>query len=112
MEEVIEKSEMQLRPESKIYIIIVTFNAMKWLQKCLEHTTPRNENATLAINDNPEKYNYWWKNIIANFQPYSEEENFVFKNAMKQWAEGIHLEPCTKYGRQYFETTKKALKEC
>ena len=40
---------------------------------------------------------------------YSEDENFVFINAWNEWAEGNHLEPDVKWGRQYLEATKRAI---
>ena len=40
----------------------------------------------------------------------SRDENFIFINAMNEWAEGNHLEPCIKYGTAYLEATKNALK--
>ena len=67
--------------------------------------------ATMSVGSSPETYFYWLKNIIKNFEPYSEEENFVFINAMNEWAEGNHLEPCVKYGRAYLEATKKAIEQ-
>lgn len=76
-----------------------------------DNTARRNEMATMAIGSSPENYYYWLKNIVKNFQPYSEEENFVFINAMNEWAEGNHLEPCAKYGTAYLEATKKALED-
>ena len=76
-----------------------------------DNTARRNELATMAIGSSPENYYYWLKNIIKNFKPYSEEENFVFINAMNEWAEGNHLEPCMKYGTAYLEATKKALED-
>lgn len=76
-----------------------------------DNTARRNEMATMAIGSSPENYYYWLKNIVKNFKPYSEEENFVFINAMNEWAEGNHLEPCAKYGTAYLEATKKALED-
>ncbi|MGM1056433.1 MAG: glycoside hydrolase family 99-like domain-containing protein [Bacteroidota bacterium] len=71
--------------------------------------TPRKKDGLIAMGSNPIKYFYWLKSIINNFRPYSKEENFVFINAMNEWAEGNHLEPCIKYGKQYLEATKKAI---
>lgn len=100
----------------------------KGLKKCLErkeegfkfyrsvtpawdNTPRRGKMATMAIGSTPEVFYDWLKQTIENFTPYSEEENFVFINAMNEWAEGNHLEPCMKYGRQYLEATKKAIED-
>jgi hypothetical protein len=37
-------------------------------------------------------------------------ENFVFINAWNEWAEGNHLEPCQKWGKDYLEVTKEVFK--
>ncbi len=96
------------------------------VQDCLERETPsyklyrcvtpswdntarKGDKGAIAIGSTPEVYFQWLKAIVNKFKPYSQEENFVFINAMNEWAEGNHLEPCTKYGKGYLEATKKAL---
>jgi lipopolysaccharide biosynthesis protein len=38
---------------------------------------------------------------------YPEEEQIVFINAWNEWAEGNHLEPCQKYGRQFLGSVRE-----
>lgn len=76
-----------------------------------DNTPRRGKMATMAIGSTPEKYYDWLKNTIINFDPYSKDENFVFINAMNEWAEGNHLEPCRKYGTKYLEATKSAIQD-
>ncbi len=79
--------------------------------------TPQWDNASRRIdkvfwclNDStPQLYGKWLKHILMNFNPYSNEENFVFINAWNEWAEGNHLEPDQKWGRGYLEETKRIL---
>lgn len=66
-------------------------------------------NGFVAMGSSPAVYQDWLTRTIDNFEPYSQHENFVFINAMNEWAEGNYLEPCEHYGKQYLEATKKAL---
>jgi len=74
-----------------------------------DNSARKGKNAVIGVGSNPKLYYQWLKYIIENFIPYSVEENFIFINAMNEWAEGNHLEPCEKYGNKYLEATKKAL---
>ncbi|SRX76505.1 glycosyltransferase WbsX family protein [Aequorivita antarctica] len=76
---------------------------------CWDNTARRGESGIIVHGSSPELYQYWLQNIVASFKPFSKEENFVFINAMNEWAEGNHLEPCIKYSRAYLEATKNAL---
>lgn len=75
-----------------------------------DNTPRKNKNGIVAVGSSPKVFYKWIKKIVDKFSPYSQEENFLFINAMNEWAEGNHLEPCRKYGRQYLEAVKKALK--
>lgn len=57
----------------------------------------------------PELYGCWLSHTMKSFIPFSDEENFIFINAWNEWAEGNHLEPDQKWGRQYLEETRKAI---
>ncbi len=76
-----------------------------------DNTARKGIKGIVAIGSSPELYCNWLKYTIDNFKPYSKDENFVFINALNEWAEGNHLEPCVKYGNSYLEATKKALLE-
>ncbi len=81
--------------------------------------TPQWDNAARRVNkefwclnnSTPKLYGKWLKHILDSFEPYSEEENFIFINAWNEWAEGNHLEPDQKWGRAYLEETKRVLME-
>jgi lipopolysaccharide biosynthesis protein len=68
----------------------------------------KKENYFIFKNATPEDYGRWLKHIVNSFEPKSPEENFVFINAWNEWAEGNHLEPCQRWGKQYLEKTKEA----
>jgi lipopolysaccharide biosynthesis protein len=74
-----------------------------------DNTARRNGGAHIFNNSTPKLYGEWLKHIVNEFEPFSADENFIFVNAWNEWAEGNHLEPCRKWGRQYLEITKKIL---
>lgn len=74
-----------------------------------DNTARKGKDAFIGVNSTPEIYEKWLSQIIVKFKPFSKDENFVFINAMNEWAEGNHLEPCIKYGKAYLEATKRAL---
>ncbi|MBD0823866.1 glycoside hydrolase family 99-like domain-containing protein [Aestuariibaculum marinum] len=74
-----------------------------------DNTARKGQKGTVALGSSPELYCEWLSYIVKKFKPFSTDENFVFINAMNEWAEGNHLEPCIKYGTAYLEATKKAL---
>lgn len=76
-----------------------------------DNTARRGDNGIIVHGSSPGLYQYWLHNTALTFKPFSEEENFIFINAMNEWAEGNHLEPCIKYGKAYLEATKKALED-
>lgn len=55
----------------------------------------------------PTLFGKWLRNTIMKYKSYSKDENFIFINAWNEWAEGNHLEPDRKWGRQYLEEVKK-----
>lgn len=61
------------------------------------------------INNTPELYEYWLRKTLEKAKTFSVDENFVFINAWNEWAEGNHLEPDIKWGRQYLDATKRAI---
>jgi lipopolysaccharide biosynthesis protein len=74
-----------------------------------DNAARRKKDATVFLNSSPEKYEFWLRSVLRDFQPFSEQENFVFLNAWNEWGEGNHLEPCQKWGNAYLEATKKVL---
>lgn len=76
-----------------------------------DNTARRNKKGTIAKGSSPELYQHWLKTVAEKFEPYSKDENLIFINAMNEWAEGNHLEPCVKYGKAYLEATKKVFDE-
>ena len=65
--------------------------------------------ATIFKNSTPDLFYTWCAKKMEHFEPFSKEENFLFINAWNEWAEGNHLEPDQKWGKQYLEAFKRAL---
>lgn len=61
------------------------------------------------VGSTPELYGKWLDYTLKKFEPFSEDENFVFINAWNEWAEGNHLEPDQKWGHAYLDVTKKVI---
>jgi lipopolysaccharide biosynthesis protein len=88
----------------------VTYKRYRCVMPMWDNTARRKENAIVFLNSSPEKYEFWLKSVLCDFQPFSDQENFIFLNAWNEWGEGNHLEPCQKWGYSYLEATKNALK--
>jgi len=72
-----------------------------------DNAARRKSGATIFKGSTPELYGNWLKNIITKYKGSKAKTKFVFINAWNEWAEGNHLEPCQKWGKQYLEATKK-----
>jgi lipopolysaccharide biosynthesis protein len=76
-----------------------------------DNTARRNSHALIIPNGTPKNYEYWLSKSIDLTKKYNnDQESFVFINAWNEWAEGCHLEPDRKYGRQFLEATLRAVK--
>lgn len=76
-----------------------------------DNSARKNINGVVSKGSTPKLFYKWLKFIVNSFTPFSKDENFIFINAMNEWAEGNHLEPCIKYKNAYLKATKKALEE-
>jgi lipopolysaccharide biosynthesis protein len=79
-----------------------------------DNSARRKVYATILSGSTPELYEHWLQAMIerALSNQSGNDEKFVFINAWNEWAEGNHLEPCQKWGRQYLEATQRALLNC
>lgn len=100
--ELVEKTLAEPHPDYKIYPCVTP----SW-----DNTSRRRSRMFILRNSTPAKFGHWLREVMRRFKPYSPQENFVFINAWNEWAEGNHLEPDLKWGRQYLEEVKKAVDE-
>lgn len=71
--------------------------------------TPRRTIPTIIQNTDPNKYTEWLKYELVRLKRNKENPPFLFINAWNEWAEGCHLEPDQKYGRQFLVATRYAV---
>jgi lipopolysaccharide biosynthesis protein len=74
-----------------------------------DNTARRQSGATILQGSTSELYQQWLTTVVQKAKVIQTDEPVVFINAWNEWAEGNHLEPCQKWGRQYLEATRNAL---
>jgi len=74
-----------------------------------DNSPRRRAGATIFRGSTPALYEKWLKAATRKVVAAGAEEPIVFINAWNEWAEGNHLEPCQKWGRDYLEATWRAV---
>jgi lipopolysaccharide biosynthesis protein len=75
-----------------------------------DNTARRRNGAHVYAGSTPKQYESWLAQIATEtVDRFPPEQRIVFLNAWNEWAEGCHLEPDQRWGRQYLEATKAAL---
>ena len=72
-----------------------------------DNTARRGTNGIIITNQNSLDFKrslQFAKDLVKQNDP---EEQIVFINAWNEWAEGNHLEPCTKYGYEFLKDVKE-----
>ena len=69
----------------------------------------RTQGAAVFEGSTPALYGSWLAEEVARFEAPSPDENLVFINAWNEWAEGNHLEPCSRWGTAYLDATRDVL---
>jgi lipopolysaccharide biosynthesis protein len=77
-----------------------------------DNTARRGRQAHILVNSSPAAYQLWLRKLVLQAISRSQtDEPFVFINAWNEWAEGTHLEPDARYGRQWLEATAAGLRD-
>jgi len=71
-----------------------------------DNSARKGTNACILHDSTPQEYGKWLRREVMRIRSYPQDERVVFVNAWNEWAEGNHLEPDQKFGRQYLETTR------
>ncbi len=75
-----------------------------------DNTSRRKELPAFILgNSTPASYENWLRSEIGRVADRDPDQRIVFINAWNEWAEGNHLEPDLKFGREFLEATKRAL---
>jgi lipopolysaccharide biosynthesis protein len=69
----------------------------------------RSGGARILHGSTPALYQAWLSEALSASPRCGPDEHFVFINAWNEWAEGNHLEPDQRWGRQYLEATRAAV---
>ncbi len=75
-----------------------------------DNTARRKEKATIVHGCNPYEYEKLFASLVDFTSRRPPEERFIFINAWNEWAEGNHLEPDEKYGEDYLQATRDAIR--
>ncbi len=74
-----------------------------------DNSARRSSGATILKNSSPQQYREWLAFALKWTQDHQPaNRQIVFINAWNEWAEGNHLEPCERWGRDYLEATRDA----
>ena len=72
--------------------------------------TPRyGRRARLFKGASPERFRYWFEQLVKVTASRPAKERIIFLNAWNEWAEGTYLEPDELYGMQHLEIVRDAL---
>jgi O-antigen biosynthesis protein len=73
-----------------------------------DNSARRKRRATVIHGSSPERYGRWLRAAVAA-APLLGGRPTVFVNAWNEWAEGAHLEPGARWGRQYLDAHRRAV---
>ena len=74
-----------------------------------DNTARYKKRATIFKGASPERFEYWFTQLVKSMPKRNLPENLIFINAWNEWAEGAYLEPDETNGFRYLEAVKSAL---
>ncbi len=75
-----------------------------------DNSPRRRRGAIVFIKSSPALFQQWAANTLAKLKNSTSTAPILFINAWNEWAEGNHLEPDQRYGREYLEALQRAVK--
>ncbi len=76
-----------------------------------DNTARRGLNGIIIKNQDPQIFKKSLEDAKKLVSDYEDDEKIVFINAWNEWAEGNHLEPCKKHGRDFLKMIKDVFYE-
>ncbi len=76
-----------------------------------DNSARRKKGGAIFLNNTPGEYATWLGNAMTRTlaDAPTPDDRIIFCNAWNEWAEGAHLEPDTRFGYAWLETTRNAL---
>ena len=74
-----------------------------------DNTARYGKRATVFNGASPERFEYWFRQLVEIVSKKPISEQFIFINAWNEWSECSYLEPDERFGYQYLEAVKRCL---
>lgn len=101
--------DMSKFTEHKYYLDSPDHTLFKGVTISFDNTSRKNYIGSDIMNISPQHYCQWTKDIIKWTRENRVPEQIIFVSAWNEWAEGMYLEPDTKFGYAYLQATKDAI---
>ena len=75
-----------------------------------DNTARYRNRATVFAEATPEKFGRYMKRLIDKVAAGPASERFIFINAWNEWSESAYLEPDERFGMQYLDALKRAVR--
>ncbi len=85
------------------------FRQFRGVTPMWDNTARRQNDGGIVTGSSPELFGFWLERVLRQTRlRHRGDERLVFVNAWNEWAEGNHLEPDLRYGRQYLVAARDA----
>jgi hypothetical protein len=74
-----------------------------------DNTARYKKRARIFSGASPERFEYWFRQLVQAVATRPAPEHFIFMNAWNEWAEGTYLEPDERYGLAYLEAVRRCV---
>lgn len=99
--DVVSSDISQINPDYPLY---------RGVMPSWDNTARRGKSGHIFHRSSPELYEVWLRLLVENAKTVLPPgQRFIFINAWNEWAEGAHLEPDRKFGREYLDATRRAI---